>query len=133
MTCIITTQKTVVQAFYTVITLCFLQKVLTFQSMHSLPETLLTQQKTAGIFCKYKTQTINLCTIYTSSYSFAIFMVACPFYILLFIYDSYYMPFRVYLALLRNIYNHYRTLMRRPDDSYCRNSVKCYISAEICW
>lgn len=43
------------------------------------------------------------------------------------------MPFRVYLALLRNIYDYYRALMRRPNDSYCGNSVKCYISAEICW
>lgn len=101
--------------------------------MLPLPQISLTQQKTAGIFCKYKTQTINSCTTHTSSYSFAIFMVACPFYILLFIYDSYYMPFRVYLALLRNIYDYYRALMRRPNDSYCGNSVKCYISAEICW
>lgn len=83
-------------------------------------------------FCKYNTPIITSSTVHTSSYSFAIFMVACSFYILLFIYDSYYRPFRFSLALLRNIYGYYRALMRRPKDSYCRNPVKCYIITGIC-
>ena len=90
-------------------------------------------EKAVENFCKYNNSIITSSTVHTSSYSFAIFMVTCPFYILLFIYDSYYRPFRFYLALLRNIYGYYRALMRRPKDSYFRYPVKCYISVGIGW